>query len=105
MWPAPSGCSAWCAGSGPASWCSSGSVMAEGVAPLAAPDTAAEVDEALTDEARNGLERTVAALGRPVERRLVHGDPAAEICRVAAEEGFDLIVVGSHGFGFVKRVL
>jgi nucleotide-binding universal stress UspA family protein len=33
----------------------------------------------------------------PVERRLEEGDPAAEIIRVAAEAGADLIVMGTHG--------
>ena len=33
-----------------------------------------------------------------------YGDAAAEICRVAEGEHFDVIVVGSHGSGFVKRV-
>jgi nucleotide-binding universal stress UspA family protein len=39
------------------------------------------------------------------ERRVVHGDPAIEICRVAEEGRFDLVVIGSHGSGFLKRVL
>jgi nucleotide-binding universal stress UspA family protein len=36
---------------------------------------------------------------------VVHGDPAIEICRVAEEGQFDLVVIGSHGSGFLKRVL
>lgn len=76
--------------------------------PIADPATAAELDDALTAEARAAVEATVAALGpqAPTAERLVrHGDPAGEICRVAAEGGYDVIVVGSHGSGLVKRML
>jgi nucleotide-binding universal stress UspA family protein len=77
----------------------------EGVGPLATPEATEELDEALTDEAKTGLARTVTALGGAGNQRVVHGEPAAEICRVAEQEGFDVIVVGSHGSGFLKRVL
>lgn len=74
--------------------------------PLADPAAAAELDDALTDEARQGVERTIAALGGLAATPLVtHGDPASEIVRVAEDGGYDLVVVGSHGSGFVKRVL
>jgi nucleotide-binding universal stress UspA family protein len=33
------------------------------------------------------------------------GDPAAIICHVAGELAVDVIIVGSHGKGFVSRVL
>jgi nucleotide-binding universal stress UspA family protein len=72
---------------------------------LMTPEASEELDEALTEEAQAWLDRTVEALGRQAERLSVHGDPAAEICRVAGEGGFDVVVVGSHGFGFVKRVV
>jgi nucleotide-binding universal stress UspA family protein len=77
----------------------------EGVGPLGAPEATEELDEALTEQGREGLDRTAAALEGKVERKLVHGEPAAEICRVAEEDGYDVIVIGSHGTGFVKRVL
>jgi nucleotide-binding universal stress UspA family protein len=76
--------------------------------PLADPTTAAELDDALTAEARAAVDETIAALGPEAvaaERLVRHGDPAAEICRVAAEGGYDVLVVGSHGSGLVKRVL
>ncbi len=41
----------------------------------------------------------------PVVRRLVVGDPATEIPRVAAEENVDLIVMGTHGRTGLKRLL
>ena len=74
--------------------------------PLTDPVTTGELDDALTAEANDAIERTIAALGDAEARRtVVHGDPAAEICRVAESERYDVVVVGSHGSGFVKRVL
>jgi nucleotide-binding universal stress UspA family protein len=40
-----------------------------------------------------------------VERRLVMGDPAAEIPRVAKEENVDMIVMGTHGRTGLLRLL
>src|SRR5207237_8494969 len=71
--------------------------------PLADPVTTAELDEALTTEANDAVERTVTALAVEVAQRMVvHGDPAAEICRVAEEGEYDCIIVGSHGSGVVE---
>jgi nucleotide-binding universal stress UspA family protein len=33
------------------------------------------------------------------------GDPACVICRVANEEGYDLIVMGSRGIGLISEML
>jgi nucleotide-binding universal stress UspA family protein len=74
-------------------------------APIASPEATEELSEAYEDEAQQSLERTARALGGDVARRVEYGDAASEICRVAEDEGFDAIVVGSHGSGFVKRVL
>ena len=73
--------------------------------PVTSPETVAESDESVTAKIEAGIERTITALGRPAERRVVHGDPAIEICRVAKEGRFDLVVIGSHGSGFFKQVL
>lgn len=75
--------------------------------PMADPSVAAELDEALTEGAKDAVQRTLDALGSAVRASVVvtHGDPAAEIVRVAEDGGYDVIVVGSHGSGFVKRVL
>jgi len=74
-------------------------------APIATPETTEELTEAYKEEAQHSLERTAQALGGVAQRRVEYGDPAAEICRLAEDEGFDVIVVGSHGSGFMKRVL
>jgi nucleotide-binding universal stress UspA family protein len=73
--------------------------------PVTSPETVAEIDKSVSAEIEAGIERTITAIGRPAERRVVHGDPAIEICRVAEEGRFDLVVIGSHGLGFLKRVL
>jgi nucleotide-binding universal stress UspA family protein len=75
--------------------------------PMADPTVAAELDEALTEGAREAVQRTLDALGAEVQADVLvtHGDPASEIVRIATDGGYDVIVVGSHGSGFVKRVL
>ena len=73
--------------------------------PVTTPEVTEELTDALREEAQAGLERTARALGGKVDRRIEYGDPAAEIVRVAGDEGYAVVVVGSHGSGFVKRVL
>ncbi|HZT83259.1 MAG TPA: universal stress protein [Gemmataceae bacterium] len=63
----------------------------------------------LADEARAYLERVAGRLrreGQPVEARVVlHPRPAAAILEEARTAGADLIALGTHGYGGVKRVL
>ena len=66
-------------------------------APIATPETTEELTEAYREEAQASLDRTAKALGGDVARRIEFGDPAAEICRVAAERDARLIVMGSRG--------
>jgi nucleotide-binding universal stress UspA family protein len=73
-------------------------------APIATPEATEELTEAYREEAQESLERTARAFGSEVARRVEYGDAATEICRVASDESFDVIVVGSHGGGFMKRV-
>jgi nucleotide-binding universal stress UspA family protein len=46
-----------------------------------------------------------AAQGVNAETRLVAGDPAAQICRLAEERDADLIVMGSRGHGPLAAAL
>jgi nucleotide-binding universal stress UspA family protein len=41
----------------------------------------------------------------PVRARVLAGDPAGELARAAREEGFDLLVVGTHGRSGFSRLL
>jgi nucleotide-binding universal stress UspA family protein len=46
-----------------------------------------------------------ARAGRPVRGRLLIGDPARELVRLAREEGCDLVVMGTHGRTGLRRAL
>jgi nucleotide-binding universal stress UspA family protein len=75
--------------------------------PIYTPEQQAELHQSEERLAAQALADTQAVLpsGIPVDRRFETGDPAAVICRVAKEAGADVIVVGSHGKGFLSRVL
>ncbi|HUI47518.1 MAG TPA: universal stress protein [Acidimicrobiia bacterium] len=52
------------------------------------------------------LARTAAALtNAPIDKRIEVGDAGGTVCRVAADTGADVIVVGSHGRGGIRRLL
>jgi nucleotide-binding universal stress UspA family protein len=76
-----------------------------GVAPIIDPVVASQQTEALTDEAGTILDGLAAELAVPIRHRVERGEPGHTICEVAAEEGVDVVVVGSHGTGFLKRLL
>ena len=54
------------------------------------PETVAEIDESVTAKIEAGIERTITAIGRPAERRVVHGDPAIEIAGLPRRAGSTL---------------
>jgi nucleotide-binding universal stress UspA family protein len=67
-----------------------------------------EVAEAVQQRAQLALETAVAtaqASGLEPEARLIEGLPAADICDLARDRGATLIVIGSHGWGTVQRLL
>lgn len=75
---------------------------------LLSPAEAERARSAIIDEGRDELSTTVEALGLDpgiVDRRLVEGSAGRSICNVAAEVSPDVVVVGSHGRGFLARVL
>jgi nucleotide-binding universal stress UspA family protein len=59
-------------------------------------DTHAVLDAVKTPESSTEWE---------IAQRIEAGDPAAVICTVARELAVDVIVIGSHGKGFLSRVL
>lgn len=67
------------------------------------PPNLAELRE---KQARVQCEQVLAAAGLSQARLLLlHGNPAREITRAAAEEQSDLIIVGTHGRGAVAHLL
>ena len=73
--------------------------------PLPDPDPEAAIEEEQRSEAEGALQNLTSDLGLDAERRIEFGDAAAAICRVAEDEHFDLVVIGSHGRGFLKRMV
>ncbi len=75
---------------------------------LLTPEESDEARTTIIQEGRDELSDTRAAMGisdEPVETRLVEGTSGRMIINVADEVDADVIVVGSHGHGFVARVL
>lgn len=62
--------------------------------------------EALVAEADAEVSAVAARVGVASATRLVRiGDAGEELCRLADEGSYDLLVVGSHGSGVLKRML
>jgi len=67
-----------------------------------------DISEQLEDSAERQLPRLAGCeecAGLNVEEVIVHGDPAAEIVRVAAEKEVNLIVISSHGRTGLGRMI
>lgn len=66
-----------------------------------------EIQKAANAAARRELERFAAAHfpGEEVELALPIGIPHVEIVRLAEERGADLIVMGTHGRGFISHAI
>jgi nucleotide-binding universal stress UspA family protein len=73
--------------------------QAVGVGAAAPPDLT-DAHEKILREATEKLPREVG-----VTTRLERGDPAETILRLARDDNYDLIVMGSHGHGRVHRAL
>ena len=66
---------------------------------------AEEVEHAGVATGRGHVDATVDALGIEAKVRVEYGDPGETICEVAGSEPFELVLVGSHGAGFLKRAV
>ena len=67
-----------------------------------------EVEDIVRDRAREALETAVAtarAAGLEPEALLAEGMPADEVCSLAEQHDATLIVIGSHGWSGVRRLL
>jgi nucleotide-binding universal stress UspA family protein len=75
---------------------------------LLSPEEADRARMAILAEGKDELGQTIAAIGVDpaiVDRRLVEGASGQMIIHVAGEVNADVIVVGSHGRGWFKRVV
>lgn len=75
---------------------------------LLSPVESERARNAILDEGRDELSSTIRAIGLDpaiVERRLVEGSAGRAIVQVAEQVQPDVVVVGSHGRGFIGRVL
>jgi len=64
--------------------------------------------DSVRESATQALETAAAAAraaGIEPETKLVEGAPADQICELAATVGATMIVIGSHGWGAVRRLL
>jgi nucleotide-binding universal stress UspA family protein len=73
------------------------------VIPVAAPQVAADTDDAYAHILRRAVAPLPADVG--VQTRLAHGRPARRILEVAHETGSDLVVMGAHGHGRLHHAL
>jgi nucleotide-binding universal stress UspA family protein len=78
--------------------------------PVYTPEQEEELRESEQQSAERALSDTEAVVraarpGAAIDRRMEMGDPAAIICLIAEQLGVDVVVVGSHGKGFLSRVL
>lgn len=83
----------------------SGLADPEGISVVPDMTTAEELQDQVDREAKDAAERTLDALGIKAKTRVERGDARVEICRIAEEDGFDLVVLGSHGWGLLHRVM
>ncbi|HWJ97035.1 MAG TPA: universal stress protein [Acidimicrobiales bacterium] len=69
----------------------------------------AELEEELEAEQRaaqdDGVHELDEVLGITAQHLVETGEPGPTICDVATEVGAEIIVIGSHGHGLLKRVL
>jgi nucleotide-binding universal stress UspA family protein len=79
-----------------------------GTEPLMEMQSQAEVirmEDARTSAALDQAIKVCQQVGVQATSRMEWGDPKHTICQIAKEINCDLIVVGSHGYGVIERVL
>ena len=73
---------------------------------LVALTSASEFDQELMADARTKVAEEASSAGLDAGKTVVlRGRPADEICLYAEEGGYDLIVIGSHTRGPIRRLL
>lgn len=69
-----------------------------------APEVLLAVSDAAEREARDEVAATARRIHCDADLRVEDGTAAEVIHRLVASEGFDLVVVGSHGKGLAERI-
>jgi len=81
-------------------------VLPDGTALLANAEAIVKITEAADRELKGLIADAEKHEDKvPLDTKLVEGDPAREIIRIAGDEKYDLVVMGTHGRGFLERVL
>ncbi|GMP63783.1 hypothetical protein CsSME_00025338 [Camellia sinensis var. sinensis] len=81
----------------------------DGTGYMFSPDIMATMDRYTNELAESVMEKAkrlckeVHHLDVKVETRVEYGDPRDVICQVAEKLGVDMVVLGSHGYGLIKR--
>jgi nucleotide-binding universal stress UspA family protein len=76
-----------------------------GAEALAAPEAVERIPLEVERQLGEWCVAAEAIAGAAVDEVLLHGDPAAEILRLAAERGFDAVVLGTHGRDVRERLV
>lgn len=76
-------------------------VDAEAATTTRGRDTEHEARDRLAERARSAA----GELDAPVDIAVLHGDAASELCRYAVENGYEVIVAGSHSHRLSRAVL
>jgi nucleotide-binding universal stress UspA family protein len=71
---------------------------------LSDPALEEEVEQEEHADAAKDLHALITKLGIEAETHVVIGEPGPTICDAASELGADLLVIGSHGHGWLRRV-
>jgi len=74
--------------------------------PTVPPEEADDLEREHALDAESALTETATALELTgAEHRVLAGEPGPELCRLAEELKADVIVIGSHAWGPIKRAL
>ena len=64
-----------------------------------------QFEKTRTDQVESRIERVAAQLGTGVETIVVSGTPHIEIVRIADDKAIDLVVIATHGRGFLTHAI
>ncbi|MBI2849267.1 MAG: universal stress protein [Chloroflexi bacterium] len=71
------------------------------IPPMIPPEELIETATTILEDTKKSMED----LARPVITRIERGKPSEVICKIAREEGFDVIVMGNRGVGHIAGIV